>query len=158
MTASILVFGIGNDSRGDDALGPFLLRGLASGIDPEKVGLLEVYQLQVEHILDMDERDCVIFIDASIDAAPPFEMREILPKKDFSHTTHALSPQTLLYCYGDILKKDAPSAYLLGVKGVSFDLGAPLSIEAQNNLGPASVFIKDFIGLKCGFGKAGIPG
>ena len=64
MTAPLLVIAVGNRSRGDDALGPALLDGLrddaAIGVD-----LLEEFQLQVEHALDLVGRRGVLFVDAS---------------------------------------------------------------------------------------------
>jgi len=63
MTAPILVFGYGNPSRGDDALGPEFVRRLeACCADAIACGALEVltdFQLQVEHALDLQERAVV---------------------------------------------------------------------------------------------------
>lgn len=156
MQAGILIFCCGNPSRGDDAIGSLFFERL------EKIrGGFDVfcdYQLQIEHVFDMNERDCVIFIDASVDIVGPFEMREIFPRKEICHSTHILSPEALLEVYVRILKKPHPKAYLLGVKGQSFDLGEPLSRDAERNLELAWDFLKQFLGLKCSFGKAAFPG
>ena len=60
----LVVFGWGNDSRGDDGLGPALLRRVeARGL--EGVTTVEDYQLQIEHALDLDGADLALFVDAA---------------------------------------------------------------------------------------------
>ncbi|HNP52189.1 MAG TPA: Ni/Fe hydrogenase, partial [Nitrosomonas nitrosa] len=61
----LLLFGYGNPSRGDDALGP----SLVARIELLKLGHIECQndmQLQVEHIMDFIERDQIMFIDADL--------------------------------------------------------------------------------------------
>ncbi|MHB1299298.1 MAG: hydrogenase maturation protease [Burkholderiales bacterium] len=146
----------GNPSRGDDALGQLFFDRLEKAS-----GEFEVfcdYQLQIEHVFDMNDREFVIFVDAAVDIAGPFEMREIFPERDMSHSTHALSPAALLGVYEKVMKRTAPKAYLLSVKGESFGLGEPLSVDAQKNLDAAWGFLQDFMELKSDLGKAAIPG
>ncbi len=70
MVAPTLIFAVGNESRGDDALGPLLLRQLESWLaaedHAEQFELLEEFQLQVEHAMDMKDRKLVLFIDAGM--------------------------------------------------------------------------------------------
>ena len=53
MEAPVLIFAVGNESRGDDALGPLLLRELDAWLtaskSSEQFELLEDFQLQIEH-------------------------------------------------------------------------------------------------------------
>ncbi len=49
----LVVFGWGNEARGDDALGPLLLRRIAAMRAPD-VETIEDYQLQIEHALDLE--------------------------------------------------------------------------------------------------------
>ena len=55
--APLLVLGVGNPSRGDDALGPLFIdrlgRALASEVSSVAVELLTDYHLQIEHALDL---------------------------------------------------------------------------------------------------------
>ncbi|HRG96608.1 MAG TPA: hypothetical protein PLR99_10185, partial [Polyangiaceae bacterium] len=55
--APLLFFGLGNPSRGDDALGPTLLERVGAALAPEiargEVELLAEFQLQPEHALDL---------------------------------------------------------------------------------------------------------
>lgn len=146
----------GNPSRGDDALAHFIFERLEK--TPGDIELFRDYQLQIEHALDLQGRDRIIFIDAAVHLSTPFEMREIMPVRDASYSTHALSPEALLDVYERILKKTAPEAYLLSVRGESFGLGEPLSHGAENSLEAACDFLKDFLSLTSDFGKAAIPG
>ena len=133
----VLVFAWGNASRGDDGLGPALfdllealrLDGRLPGVD-----LLTDYQLQVEHALDLQGRDRVLFVDASVSARAPYELGPLLPERDVSYTTHAMSPGAVLAVYEQINGQTPPPAYLLTIRGYEFDLGKALSPQARKNL------------------------
>ncbi|MBI3446273.1 MAG: hydrogenase maturation protease [Magnetospirillum sp.] len=142
MTAPTLIFGWGNPSRGDDALGPALLDAVESLRDahPEwgRVELLTDFQLQVEHALDLDGRDRVLFVDASASALDaPFSVRRLQPGRDSSFTSHALSPQGVMHVYEEIKAKAPPPCDLLAIAGDAFELGTPLSAGARANLDAA---------------------
>jgi hydrogenase maturation protease len=129
----LLLFGYGNPGRGDDALGPELIGRIA------KLHLTDVecqndMQLQVEHVTDLAACDRVLFIDADMSCAEPFEFSEIRPEKDGSYTSHAMSPTALLHAYRQVYGKDAPPAFLLRIRGYQFALGDPLSGQAAANL------------------------
>jgi len=101
-------------------------------------------QLQVEHLLDMQGREVVLFVDADVSCREPFEFEEIEPVKDNSYTSHAVSPQSLLHAYQQTLNVGPPSCFLLRVRGYGFDLGEELSDCAQANLAAA---IKEMSGF-----------
>ena len=94
----ILIFTWGNPSRGDDALGPRMYDLLIENALPD-VEVLTDFQLQIEHSVDMERRERIIFIDASLSADAPFEFYRLDPREDDSYTTHAMSPQSLLATY-----------------------------------------------------------
>lgn len=133
----LLVLGIGNPSRGDDALGPLLVErvgaALAECVDVE---LLTDFQLQIEHTLDLQDRARVVFVDASVRASSPFEYTRVTPGRQVSHTTHAMSPEALLGTYRDVLGEPPPS-FVLAIHGERFELGEPLSAAARDNLDAA---------------------
>ncbi len=137
MAAPLLVFAVGNESRGDDALGPLLLRQLQSECDG-KVELLEDYQLQVEHVTDLHGRTAVLFVDADVSCAAPFHLSSITAEHDHSYTSHAMTPFALLHTYRQVYGIDAPNSFLLRIRGYGFELGASLSDEASANLREAS--------------------
>lgn len=127
--APVLVFALGNPSRGDDALGPTLAARLESANWPE-VEVIVDFQLQVEHALDLAGRRLVIFVDAALDVERACEVRAIKPARDESHTSHALSPAAVLETFERITGQAAPEAHILAIRGQSFELGAPLSAIA----------------------------
>lgn len=129
----ILIFAIGNESRGDDALGPLLLRQLQSEGFPQ-IEFIEDYQLQVEHVTDLAGRDAVLFIDADVSCEAPFHFSKIDALHDNSYSSHAMSPFALLHAYRQFHGADAPPTYLLRIRGYGFELGEGLSAEATANL------------------------
>lgn len=133
MTAPILVFGWGNPSRGDDALGPLFVERLTR-LAPPGVECMTDFQLQVEHALDFQERRRILFIDASVDAVAPFAVSAIGPLQDDSFTSHAMSPQAVLQVYRDLNDTPPPPSWLLAIRGERFELGEPLSAHAATNL------------------------
>jgi len=91
-------------------------------------------QLQVEHVMDMQGREIVLFVDADLSCSPPFESSELKPEKDGSYTSHAMTPQALLHSYSKVLKEAPPATFLLRVRGERFELGDELSSAAQDHL------------------------
>ena len=75
---SVVVFAVGNPSRGDDALGPLLMDWLAEQARPG-VHLVSDFQLQIEHALDLEGHQLALFIDAGTGTPAPFEFRETGP-------------------------------------------------------------------------------
>jgi hydrogenase maturation protease len=128
----VLVFGWGNPSRGDDALGPLFVERIEAMRLPG-VECLTDFQLQVEHALDLKGRERVLFVDASIDTAT-FSATRIEPRRDTTFTTHAISPQSVMQTYVDVEKTAPPPCWLLAIGGTSFELGDPLSGDAAANL------------------------
>lgn len=122
----LVVFGWGNESRGDDGLGPLLLRRFAQADWPNAVAI-EDYQLQIEHALDLEGADRALFVDAGKDTPAPFVFREIAPRPGFTHTTHALAPEAVLDVYTQVRGGPPPPAFLICVRGESFELGEGLS-------------------------------
>ncbi|BAN35420.1 hydrogenase maturation protease [Sulfuricella denitrificans skB26] len=137
MTAPLLVFAYGNPSRGDDALGPQLLELLAEGRaqHPEwpELELVTDFQLQVEHSVDLEGHDLVLFIDASVSCPCPFLFSPLQPAQDARYTTHEMSPQAVLHVFEQVYQRPAPASFLLSVRGENFHLGEPLSPAAVEN-------------------------
>lgn len=131
--APLLVFGWGNPSRGDDAIGPLFVDAVEAMKLPG-VECLTDFQLQVEHALDLRGRARVLFVDASADAAAPFAVERIEPARDPSFTTHAVSPQSILQVYCELEGDTPPPCWLLAIRGESWALGAPASASARENL------------------------
>lgn len=125
--ARVVVIGWGNEARGDDAAGPTVVRRLAAAALPS-VTVIEAYQLQIEHALDLADADLVLFIDAERDGPGPVLIRRVTAKDQRAAPfSHALSPETLLAVYRAVTGAHPPEAYVIGVPGLCFDLGAPMT-------------------------------
>jgi hydrogenase maturation protease len=131
-----LIIGIGNPSRGDDAIGPLAVERLEA-LDLPGAELLTDFQLQVEHALDLLGRREVVFIDAAASGAAPFSFESAVPAADASATSHALSPAAVLAAYLRVTDEPLPPAFVLAVRGYAFELGAPMSAAATHNLDAA---------------------
>jgi len=136
--APILVFGWGNPSRGDDALGPLFVERIAA-LGLSSVSTLQDYQLQIEHALDLAGRQRILFVDAGATTPPPFTISRLALSDEPSAQifSHALSPLGLLHTFTTFYDAPPPPAFLLEIRGENFALGAPLSAAAQRHLAAA---------------------
>lgn len=143
MTAPVLVLAIGNPSRGDDALGPLFMDRARLALAPEiangSIELLTDFQLQIEHVLDLQERRRVVFVDASVRAAPPYEFTRIGAGPDHFFSSHVMSPAAVLATYRQNVG-EPPESWVLAIRGERFELGEPLSLHADAHLDAAVDF------------------
>jgi hydrogenase maturation protease len=131
--AKLLLFGYGNPGRGDDILGPELIARIAhmhfAGVECQTD-----MQLQVEHVTDLHGCDQVLFVDADLSCSEPFVFYEIGEARDDSYTSHAMNPSALLHAYLQVYREASPPSFLLRIRGYDFELGAPLTSRASDNL------------------------
>ena len=159
--APVLVFGWGNPSRGDDALGPMLLEqldALLAATPPRDVELLTDFQLQVEHALDLAGRQRVLFVDASLSCAAPFEVTALTAARDMRLSTHAMSPQAVMQVFRDLHGIEPPPCTLLAIRGERFELGEPPSEAARANLALAVAWTLRWLAAQNSGGAPMIPG
>ena len=143
-SAKLLLFGYGNPGRGDDVLGPMLIEQIDQ-LKLENVTCLVDMQLLIEHAMDLVGHDRVIFVDADMSCAEPFDFSEVNAEKDSSYTSHALTPAALLFIYQQIYQRNAPPAFLLRIRGYHFELGDALGDQASLNLQAAIMHIRQLI-------------
>jgi hydrogenase maturation protease len=138
MTAPVVIFAVGNPSRGDDAIGPEcygrLEKMLKNEILANVVELIEDFQLQIEHALDLHGRQLALFIDAGVDTPAPYVFERIFPSPAIAHTSHALSPQAVLQVFRQTEGSEPPPAFVLCVRGERFELGEALSGKATGRV------------------------
>ena len=141
MTAPIVVFAVGNPSRGDDAIGPELGARLEQWLAreglSERVELIEDFQLNIEHALDLAGRELALFIDAGENTPAPYVFEQIYPAAIPSHSTHALPPQAVLQVFRQTEGREPPPSFVLCVRGECFELGEGLSAEALDRMDEA---------------------
>ena len=134
-----VVFAAGNRSRGDDAIGPLLLERLEHWLSAQgrrgEFALIDDFQWQVEHALDLREQSLALFLDAGWSTPAPLVFGPVASNaKPAAVQTHALSPQALLAVYRQGEREEPPPAFVLCVRGERFDLGAGLSAAGEAHL------------------------
>jgi hydrogenase maturation protease len=143
--APVVIFAVGNPSRGDDAIGPECVARLEQWLDNEglaaQVELIEDFQLQIEHALDLQGRRLALFIDAGASTPGPFTFRRIAPAIGAACTTHELPPEAVLQVYCQTESDAPPAAFVLCIRGEEFELGEPLSVAASRHLEAAFAFL-----------------
>jgi hypothetical protein len=105
--------------------------------DPTARGELEVltdFQLQIEHVLDLEGREEVFFVDAEATLERDFAVRPLDPQPRRGFTTHAMTPPALMRSFEEVLKTKAPLCFVIAIGGESFELGAALSASAAAHL------------------------
>ncbi|PIP95641.1 MAG: Ni/Fe hydrogenase [Bdellovibrio sp. CG12_big_fil_rev_8_21_14_0_65_39_13] len=146
-TKPLLIIGIGNPSRGDDAIGPLLIEWLEQATNFD---CRWNYQLQIEDAEEIAGYDSVLLIDAHVNQDRLLEINEVLPIEDSSFSTHSLSPATVTALNRKYFSHH-PKVQLLSLKGVSFELGSSPSLQADLAMNEAKVFLTQFL---CEYDKA----
>jgi hydrogenase maturation protease len=138
----LVVLAWGNESRGDDGLGPAFLAAAEALADPPGLATTFVgdFQLQPEHAVDLDGVDLALFVDASRTAPAPFGFRRVEPERSATFTTHGLSPGAVLDAFAATFGRAPPAAFELAIPGASFELGEPLRERARMCLDAALAF------------------
>lgn len=141
----VLLFGYGNPDRGDDALGPVLVERMGAALTRAGlagVACVEDFALNIEHALDLEGRDLVVFVDAAATGPAPFCWSRVRPEQEAWYSTHALTPGGVLCVFGQVSESPPPASYLLAIRGYRFDLGAPLTGAASANLAAAMWYLR----------------
>ena len=140
-TYTVVIIGYGNPGRQDDGLGFRMAEGI------EALGLPFVtseadLQLQIEDAATISEHDIAVFVDASIDGPEPFSVTPITPSHEITFTSHSVSPETILAICEDHMKQK-PQAWLVGIRGYSFEFEEGLTPKAQKNYTAAFAFLQE---------------
>jgi hypothetical protein len=94
----------------------------------------------------------VLFVDTSLTAHAPFDVRAVQAASDTSITTHSLSPQALMQVYVNLQGELPPPCLLLAIRGDSFELGEPPSPTALRHLDAALVWATQALQTGSGMG------
>ncbi|MCS7244007.1 MAG: hydrogenase maturation protease [Candidatus Calescibacterium sp.] len=132
----VIVVGIGNDLRGDDAIGPEFVRRI-KGVDKLVSNFPDLSI--AEKIKDYD---IVFFVDASIDV-DKFELVQInIPK--LSTFSHNLSIENIFHI-SKLMYNKSLRGYILKIGGYNFGYTHGLSKCAEENVELATRFFYDFL-------------
>ena len=146
-SSRILIYGIGNPSRQDDALGIVFVEKLqewAGRENLENISFDSNYQLNIEDAYDVSEKDVVVFVDASVEPIDGFHFRQIFPGDSISISSHSISPESVLSLCEELYGKK-PVAFLLTIKGFSWELDSAMTDNARKNLNSAMDFAEELL-------------
>ena len=141
--AQLLVYGIGNHDRGDDAQGPLLIDWLdEKPAEGWQLTLEHPYQLQPENLYEFTDKQAIMFIDADVRLREGIAFQPIKPLASQSaFISHAVSPEHLLDLYQRTMHQSAPPAWLLSLSAQGMELGEGISAAATENLQQAKVLL-----------------
>ena len=131
----LLVYGLGNPGRQDDALGVRVVQWLEAEDLPATVTLEANYQLTPEDALTLSQHDVVIFVAATIapEAPAPYSLQPVEAQAVNAFSSHAIDMSTVLELCAR-LYGGAPRAYTLALPAYEFEVNAELSPRAAANL------------------------
>lgn len=139
-TDKILLIGIGNYGRADDALGWRFADEISA-----HTHLFDIeyrYQLQVEDAELITQYKQVIFVDAHHGSLPDgFSYYECQTAPAENFTTHTLAPQNVLWICHELFGY-SPTCFVLAIAGNYWELRNGMSEEATKNLDAALRFFK----------------
>ncbi len=134
MDKKVLMIGIGNSGRGDDALGWKFIDEVA---DQTGFEVDYRYQLQIEDAALIKDYDQIIFIDASVqplEGGFSFQPCEI--KNTITFSSHRIDPCSILWLCRE-LYGTTPEAYVMVIEGKYWELHQGLSKVAEANFARA---------------------
>ena len=139
----ICVFGIGNDSRGDDGLGWAFLKKLeASDLE---VDIYYRYQLMVEDADLIQQYERVVFVDAyAAKLENGFDLQRCRMSKIGSFSTHGVHPGELLRI-GQDLFDNSPEAWLFMIAGKKWGFSGRISKFGIQNLNDSFEFFESWL-------------
>lgn len=130
---NVLVVGIGNPDRGDDGIGPLVVRQLAGRVPPS-ITLIERTGNALALIEDWAGRDAVVLVDAAAPGTAPGRVHRIdlleeeLPTDLARTSTHAFGVADTVGLARTLDLLPA-SVIVYAVEGANFEPGAALSPE-----------------------------
>ena len=132
------MIGIGNEFRGDDALGLHVARELRSHA-LDGVSMMEHAGERLMLIDAWRDRECVIIVDAISSGSIPGTLRYFdassaeLPRPFLRYSSHALGVAETIQL-ASRLQELPPRVYVYGIEGHTFGIGTPLSPPVRKHI------------------------
>lgn len=114
-----VVIGYGSSIRGEDAFGLDVIKELQNS--PLKdTKLISAHQLTPEIVLELQEADEIIFIDACHDEKSPYALACSLAEQSSLNLSHHISPKTIIYMLKNLYAKN-PDFYIYSMMSNNFE-------------------------------------
>ena len=148
----VLLIGIGNSGRSDDALGWKFVDEFAAY--DELFDVEYRYQLQIEDAELVSHYEKVIFVDASyVFLDNGFSFERCIPAPLTSFTSHEVSPECIVWLARDLYQA-SPEAFVLAIKGTKWGLHLGLSQDAHENFSRAAEYFRAYLQVPATMGEA----
>jgi len=153
-TSSILILGIGQSLRGDDAAGLEAVR-LWQKLHPQtaadpRIRIEQAGMPGLELIDLMAKSDCALLVDAVQSGAIPGKLHMVRPEQVVSFdgstgSAHGWGVAETLALAHELHYPLPSQLYILGIEAASFNMGAPLSKAVADALTQAAEMIEERI-------------
>lgn len=140
----ILIYGYGNPGRQDDGLGNYFVEQAKAWAEKEGLNHISFdsnYQLNIEDAAEINDRDFVIFVDASVEDIESFKLDEITPDAKVEFSMHSVSASYVVHLCRDIYGK-SPRSYMLHLKGYEWEFMEGITDKAIQNFNLAFEYMK----------------
>lgn len=147
---NILIIGVGNSLRSDDALGYRFIEKLSNQYSSFmnlnlNIKLIYVYQITIDLIAVISEYEIIYIVDATMnEKIDDFCFNLVKPSSQVYFTTHLITPSQLLAGTEKLFMK-TPILYNIQIRGYEWNLSEKLSIKAEQNLNVALNFFQKHI-------------
>ena len=145
----VLVIGVGNTLRGDDAIGHTVAAALEPYVAQTGIDVVTVHQLLPELALTLRQARLLIVVDAAVDVAPGRVVGKLeRPAGGLRTVGHFETLQNVL----DIARRvfhHAPETWTVSIGGARWDVGASLSPAVDAAIPKALHRIEYIIAARC---------
>ena len=128
--SKIVILGVGNVLKGDDAAGPILCERIAAKVSAPVIDAGAVPENYIQRIKNHKPQN-VLVIDVVDFGATPGTIQIFTREQlnSFSVSTHVLSPRL----FADMVAKDITGGvYFIGIQPAHTHLGQPISVEVNH--------------------------
>lgn len=150
--ADVVVVGVGNDLRGDDAAGRWVADRLAAAGHGDDVLVVSQHQLTPELVTELAPCRYVVFVDAAVGIAE-VTVAGLAPASEAGAISHHASPADLL-ALCRTLYGVAPQADVVLVPAERFDVGEELSPTARAGVEAAVELVSSLLADRTTPGRA----
>lgn len=140
----VVIFGCGEKTHPDQAVGPRLLRQMA-GEYSAVVTCIEDEQLRYEHALLMENADLLLFVRSCCTAPAPFLFREAQPAPSMAPHPTPLDPESVLSTFRQIRDRPPPPAFEIVVGGEHLTEHSALLGETSERVAEVLSFIRSLL-------------
>jgi hydrogenase maturation protease len=135
---SILVIGLGNTDRGDDAAGREVARRLREA-GAEGADIVELGGEATALLAAFEGAEAVFLVDACLSGAPPGTIRRLdvaqapLPRATFGLSSHGFGLAEALEL-AETLRMTPPTCIVYAIEAQGFEIGAPISAAVARSV------------------------